>query len=297
MLRRPAHLVRRQTTGRAFGMPATLLRAGMGGRTSDGLWQAGAEITIPLKLAQAPGESMDGGAMSAHETDATRRVEASTFYLNGQPVEPLRTGDARSSADRILWNDSSWRVKSVKPYGDLVAVMTAWEDPQENDPGYVDNPIDLAVRRLVRQASNISGEFVIPGNGPGPSPDTVFATVLRMTDVHQGWPVEQEDSTGGRHVLETRNNRSVQYSVQWYRSGAFDVASRAMNWLGTSLAADAANALGIRIQAYNQLRDMDAVVSSEWEERWGMELEIAYFDDNRWDSSCIDSAPFEVRYE
>ena len=64
--------------------------------------------------------------------------------------------------------------------------------------------------------------------------------------------------------------------------------------MGTTLAADSASILGFHIQRFNELKDMDAIVSSEWEERWGMDLEISYFSDRRWESNCIQTAPFEV---
>ena len=92
-----------------------------------------------------------------------------------------------------------------------------WEDPQENDPGYQDNAIDRAVRQFVSQASGIPGNAVIPGNGPGPAPDTVFSTVLRMTDIQRGWPAEQDAEMGADYVMETRSDRNVLYQVQWYQ--------------------------------------------------------------------------------
>ena len=270
-------------------MSAVLIQAGAGSRDAFGIWVAAPSIETNVKLSEAPVI-----AESDHQTDATRRDEQATFFLTGRNAEPLRTGAMRSSADRIRWNGATWTIKNIRDYGDLVSIIADWEDPQADGPGYQDNDIDRAVRQLVAQASGLLGNVVIPGNSPGPSPDTLFATVLRMTDVQQGWPVEYENDVLGDHILDTRSNRYATFAVQWYRSGAQAVGSRALEWLGTSLAADFASALGLRIHRYNDLRDLDAIVASEWEERWGMDLELAFFADRRWDSSCISSAPFEV---
>lgn len=297
MLTRPRHLIHRQTTGRAFGQAATLIRAGSGSRDENGLWNATAGQEIPLDLSQAPTSGIGGqssGAFSDRQTDAARRSEVAIFYITGYDAEPIRTGSQRSSADRIRWRGDEWTVDAVEDYGDLIVVRTEWEDPQTFSPGYQDDPIDLAVRKLIAQASGLPGNVVIPGNGPGPAPDTVFATVLRMTDQQLGWPVEDRVDDGRGYGLESRSNRYASYSVQWYRAGAQAAGSQALEWLGTTLAADAATILDLRIHRFNQLRDMDAIVSSEWEERWGMDLEVAFFADRRWTADCVETVPIEV---
>ena len=292
MRTRPRHLFRRPTQGFSFGHDAVYIKAGVGVRNNFGLWPASDAERIPVRLAQAP-----LNADSNRDANTARRMSMATFYLVEQPVQPIRTGDEPTSADRIEWSGDTYTVQDLGRFGDLLEIIGEWEDPQSGGPGYQDTAIDLAVRKLIVEASDLPGTHVIPGNGPGPSPDTVFATVLNITNAQQGGPAEQESAYLGSHVLETRSNRFAAYSIQWYRNGAATKANRAVDWLGTSLAADFATGLEIRIHEYNTLRDLDAVVSSEWEERLGLDLTVAYFSDRRWNSDCIDEAPFIVRVE
>ena len=135
--------------------------------------------------------------------------------------------------------------------------------------------IDLGVRRLVQEGSGLTGETVIAANQDGPSPSSLYATVLPMMRRLDGLPiVRPSDGIAQAFYL-------ADYSVQWIQRGAGsltadDAALRFRLWLMAEAGRQAAARSSLTIVDAGEARVLDAIVSSEWEKRTGIDVTIGY---------------------
>ena len=133
----------------------------------------------------------------------------------------------------------------------------------------------------------IQGELVTPSRAQPPttlnsgsSPQPCFATVLlidskpsgvsetlRQTLNERGVPVERPT------VFSTVVNR---YSVQWFRQGARNLARSFRTWASSDFGREAAEHMRLTFYNCSPLRQLDGVVSTDWEERSGLNLTIGY---------------------
>lgn len=131
---------------------------------------------------------------------------------------------------------------------------------------------EIVVRRYVALGSGISTESVIPGNSAGALPESLFATVLPYSDSPTGMP----------DIYITENSEIIDhgivalFSVQWYRMGARDCAIKFRSWMYSEEAGRASYEMGITPQVPAGLVQIDAIISSEYEERMQMNLSVGW---------------------
>lgn len=127
----------------------------------------------------------------------------------------------------------------------------------------------LAVRRVVAQGSQLDGSVVIPGNDTNAAPQTLYASVLQYDSESLGTYQTQDNGDVQIYVRST-------FSVQWFRAGAVEAGTRFRMWAETPEAADAMVGRGLLYVRCGSLRRLDAVISSNYEERAGLDLELVH---------------------
>ena len=124
MITRPSHLTARQTSGRAFGESATILRQATGDYDSEGIWQPGAESQIPTDVATAPANL---GQAREIEVDGVRRTGERMFWCAVR-LYAARTG---STGDRLVWGESVWQLIHVAEWGGFWEALAVRVDAAE----------------------------------------------------------------------------------------------------------------------------------------------------------------------
>lgn len=152
--------------------------------------------------------------------------------------------------------------------------------------------VDRAVRRLVAEGSGIEGSLVIPGNDPHPAPQSLYASVLLYNSMTNGMFQTQHDALG--EPQEYLVYVAATFSVQWFRRGAVEAASRFRMWAETPEAAETMAARGFLYMRCGLLRRLDAVISSNYEERAGLDLELTYAQRQTAETGSIGSVEIEI---
>lgn len=167
--------------------------------------------------------------------------------------------------------------------------MTAVGSVIPGDPAAV----ATAVRALVAEGSGISSTAVIPGNDPYPAPQHMYATVLLISSWTDGGAFESApfDDQGRAHALL---NVASRYSVQWYRAGALQAAFRFRIWAETQDGADSMLRRGLLYVSSGDVRQIDYVISSNFEERAGLDLTVRHVQRQVIDRQPTESVEFAV---
>ena len=136
--------------------------------------------------------------------------------------------------------------------------------------------IETSIRRFVATASGLPITHVIPGNDGGSAPDGTYATVLLVTATSPGdaWA----DETAERGAIRSRTYLTIEaiYSIQFFRDGAQDHAQRLRLFSYSSAGILDAERRRFSIIRAEDVRQLDSVVSEEWEERAVLDLVIGY---------------------
>ena len=127
--------------------------------------------------------------------------------------------------------------------------------------------IETPLQEFIALGSDIPRAAVIPGNDDGPRPKSLYATVLWI----DGEPV-MTNPTPTFTEMETEDV----FSVQWYRNGARMAARRFVVWAQSDLALLQQQQRGFRIMRPLDLRNLDYVVSTKYEERVGLDLRVSW---------------------
>lgn len=110
MLTRPRHLTRRQTEGRAFSEPVTLVRTS--GAYVAGRWTENEPTTTELRCATAPMESGDARARSY--TEAGVQLDALRLFWHADDVNPVSD---TSAGDILDYQGTRYRVQGTQRWG------------------------------------------------------------------------------------------------------------------------------------------------------------------------------------
>ena len=154
---------------------------------------------------------------------------------------------------------------------------------------------EARIRKFVATGSGIDSKWVIPGNDNAPSPRAPFASVLLITDNADGLPAIREADEGDDDVrLHNTRDRRATYSVQFYRKGAHENASKFVAWAVSDVGNLAAEEFGFRAQRVGDVRQLDDVVSDDFEERCGLDLTLDYQRVDEYVVRAIESVPFSV---
>ena len=137
--------------------------------------------------------------------------------------------------------------------------------------------LERAVRGVVAEGSLLPSSRVRPGNSGGPAATELYATVLAITDATDALPWTTYTPADGDQ-LDARIGMVVRasYSVQWYLEGARDAARRCRLWLRSELGQEAVADVGLVLGRIGPVRQLDEIVSDEWEERAGFDLAVQY---------------------
>ena len=140
--------------------------------------------------------------------------------------------------------------------------------------------LEYAVRAYVAAGCGLSPDSgVLKGNAHGPAPEDLYATVLLIQANRLGidpvvlTPDPQDDRDVQATVLGAL---WATYSVQWFRSGARDAAMRFAQWASSPLGHLDAAQRGLTYQRCSAVRQLNDIVSEEWEERAGLDLTLSY---------------------
>ena len=152
--------------------------------------------------------------------------------------------------------------------------------------------LEAAIRKHIAAGAAIASTHVIPGNDDGPAPKEAYATVLLITAEPdgQGWSKINADTLTTVDYL----SMTATYSVQFYRAGARDCANRLLAWLSASAGHEAAEARGLTYIRASGIRQLDGIVSAEWEERASVDLMFGYVSVLQTTVALIDSVGIEV---
>ena len=95
--------------------------------------------------------------------------------------------------------------------------------------------LENSLRWWIAMGSGLKSKYCQPQNSGNPAPNVPYATLLFISDSQPGKPVQKRVLDGSGDIDETVlavvNGR---YSIQWYRDGAEDMASRFRVWAYSS---------------------------------------------------------------
>ena len=162
--------------------------------------------------------------------------------------------------------------------------------------------LNRAVRKLVSTGCGLDGSLVIPGNDDGPSPSCTFASVLPMMTEEQGVPVElvRDQAAPDADVdIEMWVQVLGTWSVDWYRYGGtgetpLSLAEKFRVWCSSSLAHEQMQAVNLSFVRCSHIRQLDELVSSQWESRAQLDLSLAYWQRLSQDAYRIDTVMFSL---
>ena len=138
-----------------------------------------------------------------------------------------------------------------------------------------------AVRKFVNDGTQLSpvGQKVIKGDDLGPRPNGLYASVLVISQAGEGVPYQTSSvNRDGDLDIQTINTIRATFSVQFYRAGARDLARRFVVWCSSASGLEAAAELNLSFVRTSDVRQLDAIISDDWEERAGLDLELGYIE-------------------
>ena len=143
------------------------------------------------------------------------------------------------------------------------------------------------LRTFVATGSDMDPKWCIPQNDGGPAPAVPYATVLMERERQEGYAAHHNvNSPSGAGVQEiVMLPMRGEYSVQWYRAGAFARGDRFNHWFQSSLGIMDASRRGFSVQSLSQLERLDWIPSASagvrgetaWEDRATLELAVSYW--------------------
>ncbi len=160
--------------------------------------------------------------------------------------------------------------------------------------------LDRIMRALVREATGLGSDFVMPGNENSPAPNTPYATVLRITEIQDGI-----DSTRYRAIPNndtqvtaiTTGCRSDLYSIQFYREGAYDLARTCRQYIHTPLGELFLQTNNISWRRSSEVRQIDGIISDKWEQRAGFDAEIRFIQTVEQTVNIIENTNINVKLD
>ena len=150
--------------------------------------------------------------------------------------------------------------------------------------------LEAKIRAYVAAGSGLDpGKHVIPGNDKGPAPKELYATVLLVTSTGQGVPYRIVSNANVDVNDETVRTVRAQYSVQWFRKGARDAAQQFATWTSSFAGIQDAAERRLTFLGVSAVRQIDLIVSDDWEERAGVDLDVGYLESVTQQTTAIES--------
>ena len=136
--------------------------------------------------------------------------------------------------------------------------------------------LERDVREYVAKGSGMEPGKVIPGQTSGPAPSNAYATVLLISELPDGfvWTRNEGVDRDGSPGIDATvyESLTLSYSVQWFRTGARDLARTFRLWAQSPAGILNAERRGLTFYRTSEVRQIDDIVSEEWEERAGLDL-------------------------
>ena len=156
--------------------------------------------------------------------------------------------------------------------------------------------VERAVRGLVAQGSELEPRRVRPGNQRGTVPDELFASLALIHQGIEGIPATVMSLASDEADLNALTMATVRgrYSVQWFRTGAHDAATRLSVWVWSPEGVAQAQKSDLTVLRVSDVRQLDDVVSGAWEERAGLDIDVGYTQRIDQTVGRLKAAPIEV---
>lgn len=130
--------------------------------------------------------------------------------------------------------------------------------------------VNKAVRQLVRTVVVMPEKSVIPANENAPLPKTPFATVF-IPDLEStgedSLSYEEIEGDDFHLVEKLEGQRIFTASIQFFKGEAMASAHKLKSRIGLSPNLQAMQRAGLGLVDITPVRDLSAIVSSEWEQR------------------------------
>ena len=156
--------------------------------------------------------------------------------------------------------------------------------------------LEDAVAELVAAGSGVDYNSVLSGNKGIPVPDSLFASLVLIHQVIEGMPATVMSLAPGGADLNAPTVATVRgrYSVQWFRTGAHDAATRLSVWAWSPEGVAQAQKSDLTVLRVSDVRQLDDVVSGAWEERAGLDIDVGYTQRIDQTVDYLKAAPIEV---
>ena len=156
--------------------------------------------------------------------------------------------------------------------------------------------LEDAVAEVVAAGSGVDYNSVLSGNKGTPVPDGLFASLVLIHQAIEGVPATVMSLAPGGADLDAPTIATVRgrYSVQWFRTGAHDAATRLSVWVWSPEGVAQAQQADLTVLRVSDVRQLDDVVSGAWEERAGLDIEVGYTQKIDQTVGRLKAAPIEV---
>ena len=156
--------------------------------------------------------------------------------------------------------------------------------------------LERRIRDYVAAGCGLEPRLVIQGNGNGPASQELYASVVLIHQDTRGIPhtLIKELEGGAGLCAGTMATVRDRYSVQWFRAGARDAARHFALWAYSPAGLAQATSTGVTVLRVSDVRQLDDVVSGAWEERAGLDLDIAYIQTIEQPIDHLETIPVEV---
>ena len=131
---------------------------------------------------------------------------------------------------------------------------------------------------LVAAGSGLDYNRVRSGNKGTTVPDGLFASLVLIHQAIEGVPATVMSLAPGGADLNALTVATVRgrYSVQGFRTGAHDAATRLSVWVWSPEGVAQAQQADLTVLRVSDVRQLDEVVSGAWEERAGLDIDVGY---------------------
>ena len=149
---------------------------------------------------------------------------------------------------------------------------------------------------LVAAGSGLDYNSVLSGNKGTSVPDGLFASLVLIHQAIEGIPATVMSLAPDGADLDAPTIATVRgrYSVQWFRTGAHDAATRLSVWVWSPEGVAQAQKSDLTVLRVSDVRQLDDVVSGAWEERAGLDIDVGYTQRVDQTVDYLKAAPIEI---
>lgn len=159
--------------------------------------------------------------------------------------------------------------------------------------------VNALFRLLFLDLLGLPDNSIRPWGQRAPTETGLFGTVniLFMDDVSWATRVLENDPDSPDLIEHVYKDITIDLSVQFFKAGAEDTLYKLAHLLQSSRAIDKMQEVGVGLQRIGQIRDVTALVNTEYEERAQMDLTFAMNAHFITNIRAILSAKFEFNFE